>query len=512
MTRWIAVMLAAVGLAGSESGVRAGRGAGTGHGRRHHHSRRRTFFTEGKNTNGPSFGNYGLGARRRGQLQSVRRRRGRSQRRARRHAGPAVRPAATSNLKTPNLLNYSGNLVVSAANRSSVVPYVTGGVGGLTLFEKASLGINGTETFLTGNVGGGVKWFTRPLGPARRLPVHRRPVEGRRAELLRTGDALRPPRLRRRADQRHGAEDDMLKRMIVMLAVTTLIVAGLGFVKFKQIQAAIAQGAAFQPPPEAVTTIVASQEEWPSTLTAIGTVAAVRGVTVSADLPGVVDEHRLRIGPGGSRGRRAGRARHAAGAGAAGGRRGAARSGARQLQPHAGAAERAGDLAGRVRPRDRRTAAGRGAGRRDPRDDRAKDDPRAVLRRPRHPSGQPRSVPLRRRRAGDAAVAESDLRELRRAAAGDGAGARRPHRARHGDGLDGVDVHRPDHGDRFGRRRVDAERPGAGDARQSGRRSCVPACSCRPKSPSARQAPSSRCRPRRSATRRTATRSSSSPT
>src|SRR5205823_4806751 len=81
----------------------------------------------------------------------------------------------------------------------------------------------------------------------------------------------------------------MLKRMIVMLAATTLIVAALGFVKFRQIQFAIAQGAAFQPPPEAVTTIVASQEEWPSTLTAIGTVAAARGVAVSADLPGVVD-------------------------------------------------------------------------------------------------------------------------------------------------------------------------------------------------------------------------------
>jgi membrane fusion protein (multidrug efflux system) len=81
----------------------------------------------------------------------------------------------------------------------------------------------------------------------------------------------------------------MLKRMIVMLAVTLGIVAALGFVKFKQVQTAIAQGAAYQPPPEAVTTIVAAREEWPSTLTAIGTVAAVRGVTVSADLPGVVD-------------------------------------------------------------------------------------------------------------------------------------------------------------------------------------------------------------------------------
>src|SRR5437867_1964884 len=81
----------------------------------------------------------------------------------------------------------------------------------------------------------------------------------------------------------------MLKRMIVMLAATMLIVAALGFVKFKQIQTAIGQAAAFQPPPEAVTTIVVSEQRWPSTLTLIGTVAAVQGVTVSADLPGTVD-------------------------------------------------------------------------------------------------------------------------------------------------------------------------------------------------------------------------------
>jgi membrane fusion protein, multidrug efflux system len=81
----------------------------------------------------------------------------------------------------------------------------------------------------------------------------------------------------------------MAKRMIVMLALTVLVIAALGFVKFRQIQTAIAQGASFQPPPEAVTTIVAEQEEWPSTLTAIGTMAAVQGVTVSADLPGTID-------------------------------------------------------------------------------------------------------------------------------------------------------------------------------------------------------------------------------
>jgi membrane fusion protein (multidrug efflux system) len=81
----------------------------------------------------------------------------------------------------------------------------------------------------------------------------------------------------------------MAKRMIVMLVVTAMFVAALGFVKFRQIQTAIAQGASFQPPPEAVTTIVTKQEEWPATLNAIGTVAAVQGVTVSADLPGTVE-------------------------------------------------------------------------------------------------------------------------------------------------------------------------------------------------------------------------------
>jgi membrane fusion protein (multidrug efflux system) len=60
-------------------------------------------------------------------------------------------------------------------------------------------------------------------------------------------------------------------------------------VKFRQIQTAIGQAASFQPPPEAVTTITAVQEQWPETLSAIGSVAAVQGVTISADLPGTVD-------------------------------------------------------------------------------------------------------------------------------------------------------------------------------------------------------------------------------
>ncbi|MGA9389311.1 MAG: efflux RND transporter periplasmic adaptor subunit [Candidatus Sulfotelmatobacter sp.] len=82
----------------------------------------------------------------------------------------------------------------------------------------------------------------------------------------------------------------MAKRLILMLVVMAAILGGLGFVKFRQVEAAIAQGATFQMPPTAVTTVVAQRETWPSTLTVIGTAAAIQGVTVSADLPGTIDK------------------------------------------------------------------------------------------------------------------------------------------------------------------------------------------------------------------------------
>ena len=144
MTRWIAVLLTAVGLvvgAGEAFAQEATSGPGVvqvtiipgG----------ATFFTEGKNTSGPSFGNYDLGAglavnfnKYVGLEGEVSGSLGISQ--------DLQLGGLTSNLKTPNLLNYSGNLVVYAPNKTSVVPYVTGGVGGLSAFERAEVGINST--------------------------------------------------------------------------------------------------------------------------------------------------------------------------------------------------------------------------------------------------------------------------------------------------------------------------------------------------------------------------------
>lgn len=80
----------------------------------------------------------------------------------------------------------------------------------------------------------------------------------------------------------------MAKRVFLTLAVAAVVIVALGYFKMRQFQA-FAQSHAFQPPPEAITTIVAKQETWPETLNVVGTMTAVHGVTVSADLPGTVD-------------------------------------------------------------------------------------------------------------------------------------------------------------------------------------------------------------------------------
>jgi hypothetical protein len=122
-----------------------------------------TFFTESKDASGPSFGNYGLGGsvtvnvnRYVGVEGEVSGALGLQQR-------FTFNGSTLNDVRTPHLLNYSGNVIVNAA-RGSVVPYVTGGIGGQTLFEQAALGINATDTFLTGNVGGGVKWYSGRWG------------------------------------------------------------------------------------------------------------------------------------------------------------------------------------------------------------------------------------------------------------------------------------------------------------------------------------------------------------
>ena len=163
MKRTFAVLIAAVSLLGGTTAVAQERAPGPGRVVITIIPAGGTFFTEGKDLEGPSFGNYDVGGavavnfnRYVGVEGEVSGALGVSQ--SLQFAG------ITADRTTPHLLNYSGNLVVSAPNRTSVVPYVTGGVGGLSVFEKADLGITGTESFLTGNVGGGLAWYAGRWG------------------------------------------------------------------------------------------------------------------------------------------------------------------------------------------------------------------------------------------------------------------------------------------------------------------------------------------------------------
>ncbi len=52
----------------------------------------------------------------------------------------------------------------------------------------------------------------------------------------------------------------------------------------------MAEYASFAPPPETVTSLIAEEEEWIPSLKAVGSTAAVQGVTVSTDEPGIVQK------------------------------------------------------------------------------------------------------------------------------------------------------------------------------------------------------------------------------
>jgi hypothetical protein len=152
------VLFAATSAFGQERGIGAGRveiGAFPGGG---------MFFT--KTTNEPAFGNYALGGSFTWNLNRWVGLEGEG------GGTLGVRQAFTfgdtayANQRSPGTWMYHGNAVLSPVGSDRVVvPYLTGGLGGITLSphrEARLLGIDNYKTFLAGNLGGGVKWFAAP--------------------------------------------------------------------------------------------------------------------------------------------------------------------------------------------------------------------------------------------------------------------------------------------------------------------------------------------------------------
>src|SRR3954469_13615263 len=82
----------------------------------------------------------------------------------------------------------------------------------------------------------------------------------------------------------------MKTKIALAVFIVLLVVGGLAGVKALQIKALMAAGKAFVPPPETVSAAVATEEKWQDTMTAIGSIDAVQGVTITPDIPGVVRE------------------------------------------------------------------------------------------------------------------------------------------------------------------------------------------------------------------------------
>lgn len=79
-----------------------------------------------------------------------------------------------------------------------------------------------------------------------------------------------------------------MKKWIATIFGLLVVVGTLGGIKGAQIGALIASAETAAPPPESVSAAPAVVEAWSSTLGAVGSVVAVRGVTVTPEVPGLV--------------------------------------------------------------------------------------------------------------------------------------------------------------------------------------------------------------------------------
>lgn len=79
-------------------------------------------------------------------------------------------------------------------------------------------------------------------------------------------------------------------KVAAAIFLVVIIVGGLAGVKTLQIQKLVASAKAVAQPPESVSAVIARTEKWQGTLKAIGSVAAVQGVTITPEISGSVRE------------------------------------------------------------------------------------------------------------------------------------------------------------------------------------------------------------------------------
>jgi hypothetical protein len=156
----VMVFVAASAYAQESSGAGAGRveiGAFPGGG---------MFFMKTSNGNEPAFGNYALGGSFTVNVNRFVGVEGEGGGTLGMHQAFTFNETEYTNQRSPSTWMYQGNLVVNPGGSDrALVPYVTGGLGGLTLSRHRGapeLGIAEYKNYLTGNMGAGLKYFATP--------------------------------------------------------------------------------------------------------------------------------------------------------------------------------------------------------------------------------------------------------------------------------------------------------------------------------------------------------------
>jgi len=82
----------------------------------------------------------------------------------------------------------------------------------------------------------------------------------------------------------------LIRRIAIAVFLVLLVVGGLAGVKILQFRKLIAAGKSYAPPPESVSSAPVREEKWQGTLSAIGSITAAQGVTVTPEIAGTVRE------------------------------------------------------------------------------------------------------------------------------------------------------------------------------------------------------------------------------
>jgi len=80
----------------------------------------------------------------------------------------------------------------------------------------------------------------------------------------------------------------MTRKIVIAVLLVLGIAGGLVGVKALQIKKLTEVGKAYAPPPESVSSVIVREDKWQGTLSAIGSIVAVQGVTVTPEIAGTV--------------------------------------------------------------------------------------------------------------------------------------------------------------------------------------------------------------------------------